>query len=98
MDKRKNNGGSRLGAGRKSKAKEMELIERLTPYDSLALEHLVKGIKDGNFACIKLFMEYRFGKPKDKIELETNTKPEPTQIIFTRNIIDNRKEPFDPLK
>ena len=82
-------GGKRQGAGRKSKANELELIERLTPYDELALKHLTKGIEDGNFACIKLFMEYRYGKPKQQIAVENEIIEKPTKIEFiTHTIID----------
>ena len=97
MDRRKNNGGKRMGAGRKSKAKEVELIERLTPYDDLALEYLVKGIKDGNFSCIKLFMEYRYGKPKDQLKLAIENDKPPHIEFIRRVIIDKDGNSIDPL-
>jgi len=34
---------------------------------NIALKALEKGIKSGDFAFIKLFLEYRFGKPKRKL-------------------------------
>lgn len=64
MDKRKNNGGFRPNAGRKPKAKELELIEQLTPLEEEAFKALEKGVKEGRYNFIKLFLEYRFGKPK----------------------------------
>ena len=42
MDKRKNNGGHTT-AGRKAKAEEVKLIERLTPLEPQAYEALKKG-------------------------------------------------------
>lgn len=57
-------GGFRAGAGRKPKAEEIELIERLSPLDEVAFSALEQGVKSGEFAFIKLFFEYRYGKPK----------------------------------
>ena len=68
MDGRQNNGGARQGAGRKPKAEEVQLIERLTPLDDTAMKSLEDGVKKGDFQFIKLFMEYRYGKPKEKVE------------------------------
>lgn len=62
------NGGARPGAGRKSKAAEAALVERLSPMDDTALTKLKEGIAKGDFQFIKMFFEYRFGKPKEKIE------------------------------
>lgn len=67
-DKRKNNGGARIGAGRKAKADEVALIERLSPLDDVAFKQLAEGVKGGEFAFLKMFFEYRYGKPKEKIE------------------------------
>lgn len=61
-------GGSRPGAGRKPKADEVALIEKLSPMDDMAFKELQKGVKSGDFQYIKMFFEYRFGKPKQSIE------------------------------
>jgi hypothetical protein len=63
MDGRKNNGGHKT-AGRKPKAEEIELIERLSPLDDLAFAELKKGIERGSFPHLKLFHDYRYGKPE----------------------------------
>lgn len=101
MDKRKNNGGARSGAGRKPKAKELELIERLTPYDDTAITQLMKGVENGTFACIKLFMEYRYGKPKEQLKLETTEPTKPPSIIWLGSGTNPNKsqdsKPIDPL-
>lgn len=70
MDKRKNNGGARKGSGRKPKIEELKLIERLdNVIDSeTALSKLKDLIDDGNYNAIKLYIEYRFGKPKEVVE------------------------------
>lgn len=64
-------GGKREGAGRKPKADEIQLIERLSPMDDTALRALEMGVKSGEFNFIKLFMEYRFGKPKESMTIDT---------------------------
>ena len=46
MDNRKNNGGKREGAGRKPKADELELIEKLSPLHDLAMDALKKGLEN----------------------------------------------------
>ncbi len=74
MDGRINNGakaGENRGQGRKPKATELELIERLSPLDSIAFEALEKGVKAGEFNFIKLYMEYRYGKPKQQLDIKT---------------------------
>ena len=70
MDKRKDNGGARKGAGRKPKADELAFIEKL---DNIidsddAIKKLHTLINDNNFNALKLYIEYRFGKPKETVE------------------------------
>jgi hypothetical protein len=68
-DRRKNNSGT-LGnkGGRPPKSDEIALIERLSPMDDIALEALRIGVESRDYNFVKLFMEYRFGKPNMKIE------------------------------
>lgn len=68
-DGRKNNGGHRT-AGRKSKAEERALIEKLTPYEDTAINALIKAVKEEKHWAVKLYMEYRYGKPKERKEVE----------------------------
>ena len=70
MTKKGQHGGVRENAGRKPKADELRFIEKL---DSIidqdkAIETLKKLIEANNFSALKLYMEYRFGKPKEVIE------------------------------
>lgn len=65
-------GGKRKGAGRKPKAEEQELIEKLSPLDDTALKALKNGLQDDESWAVKLFMEYRYGKPKQTIN-QNNT-------------------------
>jgi len=81
MDKRKNNGGHTT-AGRKAKAEEVKLIERLTPLEPQAYEALKKGIESGEFKFIQMFYHYYAGKPRETKDITLNSE----QPLF--NIID----------
>ncbi len=74
MDKRKFNGGhSTKGyAGRKPKAEEQKLIEKLTPLEPKAFESLEKAIDDGESWAIKLYFDYTYGKPKETKDINVN--------------------------
>tara|TARA_R100001143_G_scaffold49061_1_gene44072 strand:+ start:332 stop:598 length:267 start_codon:yes stop_codon:yes gene_type:complete len=74
MDKRTNNGGARQGAGRKGKAEEQKLIENLTPMNPMALESLEKGLENKEQWAVKLFFEYFYGKPQQKVDVTTNSE------------------------
>jgi hypothetical protein len=78
-DKRKNNGGHSNG-GRKSKAEEQKLIEKLSPMEATAHAKLSEAIDAGKDWAIKMFFEYMYGKPKQIIE-QTNLTPF-TEIIL----------------
>jgi len=68
----KQHGGKRKGAGRKPKAEEQSLIEKLTPLEDIGFKALQDGLKDGQSWAVKLFLEYRFGKPKQTTDITTN--------------------------
>lgn len=67
-------GGKRVGAGRKSKAEELAFIEKLdNVIDSeTAIKKLHQFILDDNFNALKLYLEYRFGKPKETVDNNIN--------------------------
>jgi hypothetical protein len=74
MDKRINNGGARQGAGRKPKAQEKELIEKL---DNIidkeeVLKKLKELINEGDMRALNLYMGYRYGKPKETKDIHIN--------------------------
>ena len=50
------------------------MIQKLSPLDDIAFEELTKGIKRGEFAYIKLFFHFRFGRPKQITELTVNSE------------------------
>lgn len=73
MDGRRNNGGHKT-AGRKPKAKEIELIERI---DSLgdpneAIKKLYELVEERNIKAVELLLAYRFGKPKQQTDITSN--------------------------
>jgi len=74
MDNRKNNGGAREGAGRKPKAKEQKLIERLDAIIDTdeALAQLGKLVAKGDLRAVQLYLSYRYGKPKESIDLNSS--------------------------
>jgi len=64
LDGRKNNGGHKT-AGRKPKADEQALIEKLSPLEPLAFKALSDALTDGHNWAVKLWFEYTHGKPKE---------------------------------
>ena len=79
----KGHGGARQGAGRKPKADELELLAKLSPLDDKAFEALQKGVEKGDYNFTKLFMEYRFGKPKETVKM-THDLPKPARKVFSK--------------
>jgi len=71
MDKRANNGGNK-NAGRKPKAEEQKLIEKLTPLEEIAFVALKNALVDEESWAVKLFFDYKFGKPKESRDITTN--------------------------
>ena len=71
MDRRKFNGGNK-NAGRKPKAEEVALIEKLTPLHDLAMDALKKGLENGQYQFVQLYMSYYYGKPKETKDITVN--------------------------
>jgi|TARA_R100001163_G_C4917544_1_gene99145 hypothetical protein len=67
-----NRGGKRKGAGRKPKAEELNLIEKLTPLEPLAFEALEAGLKKGDFKYVQLYYNYYAGRPKETKDIHIN--------------------------
>jgi hypothetical protein len=68
------NGGARQGAGRKPKILEVKLIEQM---DALAVPEqiwnaLLFKCQQGDTQALKLWLSYRFGLPKQQIDVTTN--------------------------
>jgi hypothetical protein len=69
-----NRGGSRQGAGRKPKAQEQKLIERL---DNLidkdeAIGKLGELVRKGDMRAIQAYLSYRYGKPKESVDINSS--------------------------
>ena len=72
-DGRKNNGGNK-NAGRKPKADEIKLIERM---DAIAApnhvwEALFNKVKEEDIQAIKTWLGYRYGMPKQQTDITSN--------------------------
>lgn len=70
-------GGVRKGAGRPPKAKEEEILYRFQNFigDDLAFKMLKAGIEKGkDFRYIQLYFNYRFGKPKEAVDITSAGK------------------------
>ena len=68
------NGGARPGAGRKPKIQEIKLIEQM---DAICVpdkiwEALLMKCAQGDTAALKLWLSYRFGLPKQQIDVTSN--------------------------
>jgi hypothetical protein len=74
-----NRGGAREGAGRKPKADEVAMIERLSPMQDKAYAALLKGVEAGDFKYVQLYFNYFAGKPKETRDITLNNE----QPIFS---------------
>lgn len=83
-DGRRNNGGhsTKGKAGRKPKADEHALIEKLTPYENEAHKQLKKAVEKGEQWAVKLYFEYRYGKPSQQLDVTSDGKAFPTPTII----------------
>ena len=63
-------GGARANAGRKPKADEDDLRNKLSVMDDLALSLLNDKLENGCMLALKLFMEYRWTKPRQEVSVE----------------------------
>ena len=75
MDGRRNNGGTKGNkGGRPPKADEIKRIEMM---DSVAApkkvwDALWKVAEGGNTQALRTWVEYRYGKPKDRVDITSN--------------------------
>jgi len=81
-----------LNSVRKNKSDEIAMIEKLSPLDDGAFEQLKKGIERGEFAFIKLWFLYRFGKPKQIQEITVNSEQPLFDISQVPNILFKKSE------
>ena len=80
MDKRKNNGGHSNG-GRKPKAEEQKLVEKLSPLEPKAYQALEDAIDDNQSWAVKIFFEYMYGRPKQAVDITSGGEKMQQPII-----------------
>ena len=85
MENKTNYGGKRENAGRKSKAEEVKLIEKLSALEPLAFEALEKGLEKGDFKFTQLFYNYYAGKPRETKDITVSNE----QPIFNIDMFDD---------
>jgi hypothetical protein len=73
MDNRKNNGGNK-NAGRKPKAEEQKLIEKLSPLEPLAHAKLKEAIESNQKWAVQLYFNYMYGKPRETKDITLNAE------------------------
>ena len=61
-------------SGRKPKAEDIAMIEKLTPLDEMAFIKLKEGIEANQFAYLKLYFLYRFGRPREIQDITITTE------------------------
>jgi hypothetical protein len=61
-------GGKRAGAGRKSKAEEQKLVDKLGPLEETAHEQLKFAVQNGERWAIEMYFGYMYGKPTQRVE------------------------------
>lgn len=79
-------GGKRQGSGRKAKADELKLIEQMDAYmlPNELWATLAELCRNKDRFAIRTWIEYRYGKPKQSLDIETSTEHfTPIQIIIT---------------
>jgi len=89
------NGGARIGAGRKPKIEEIKIIEQM---DAICVPEqiwnaLLMKCSQGDTNALKLWLSYRFGLPKQQIDVTSNGEKiaPPIQWIGKRVAIENAK-------
>ena len=88
-DGRKNNGGHKT-AGRKSKADEQSLVEKLKPFEPQALKTLKKAVLAEEQWAVKLYMEYMFGRPKQTIDSTFKFQEQPLFLDVQKDNSDTK--------
>jgi len=83
-------GGKRPGAGRKKKVDELAMIEALGKHiDNEAVFRVLKReIAKGNMKAISIYMNYMYGKPVDRKDIEV----ESTNVDLSVNKTYDNKE------
>jgi hypothetical protein len=66
-------------AGRKPKEQDGQLTDQLLPHSPKAIKALIAGVEQGERWAIKMFFEYLYGRPTQRIE-QTGLNKQPNEI------------------
>jgi hypothetical protein len=83
-------GGKREGSGRKPKIQEVKLVEQMDAISvpSEIWEALLFKCKQGDTQALKLWLAYRFGMPKQQVDITTNGESIAPPIQWISNGIE----------
>jgi len=91
-----NRGGARPGAGRKTKAEELQIRNQAIEAIEQTYGSIVEGLKfllaSGEPALIKFAFAHAIGNPKDVVDVDMNSTIESIQII---QLPDNGRDDLD---
>lgn len=78
-------GGKREGSGRKSKADELQLLDKLSPMEDLFIQVLHDGLKKGDYKFAQLFANYYYGKPRETQDITLNQDTPLFEVVVKDN-------------
>lgn len=78
-------GGKREGSGRKSKADELMLLDKLSPMEDLFIQVLHDGLKKGDYKFAQLFANYYYGKPRETQDITLNQDTPLFEVVVKDN-------------
>ena len=78
-------GGKREGSGRKSKADELQLLDKLSPMEDLFIQVLHDGLKKGDYKFAQLLANYYYGKPRETQDITLNQDTPLFEVVVKDN-------------
>jgi uncharacterized protein YpmB len=74
-------------SGRKPLEENIALINKLTPLDDIAFDMLKKGIEENKFPYLKIYLAYKYGKPREMkdINITSNQETPLFEITYKSN-------------
>ena len=87
MDGRRNNKGVKGKAGRKPKADELQLLETMDAIlaPNALWQAIADKVKEGDSPAMKIWTSYRYGMPKQQVDMNTTIVEFPSPIIELSN-------------
>jgi hypothetical protein len=78
-------GGKRDKSGRKSKADEFKLLDKLSPMEDLFIQVLHDGLKKGDYKFAQLYANYYYGKPRETQDITLNQDTPLFEVVVKDN-------------